>query len=82
MIREELARIVADRTPEDPALAALDGRELYGEDDAAELPLPDRLHPCPEAHVRMGERFARLAFGAGGAFHAAARSTPRTAGPA
>lgn len=82
VIREELARIVADRTPEDPALALLDGRELYGDDDAAELPLPDRLHPCPEAHVRMGERFARLAFGAGGAFQAAARSTPRTAGPA
>ena len=41
----------------------LDGRELYGEADAAELPLPDQLHPDPATHLRIGERFARCAFG-------------------
>ncbi|MEJ8280014.1 SGNH/GDSL hydrolase family protein [Pseudonocardia spirodelae] len=67
VVREELAAVVAARS-DDPALALLDGRELYGEADHAELPLPDRLHPCPSAHERMGERFARLAFGPGGPF--------------
>ncbi|MCP3804835.1 lipase [Allokutzneria sp. A3M-2-11 16] len=60
VIREELARIAAARAADDPALRYLDGRELYGEDDFAELPLPDRLHPDAAAHVRMGERFAEL----------------------
>ncbi len=61
VIREELARIVAER--DDPRLSYLDGRELYGEADHARLPLPDDLHPDAETHVLMGERFARLAFG-------------------
>ena len=58
VIREELARIVAQRQAEDANLRYLDGRELYGEADFAEFPLPDALHPCPAAHRRIGERFA------------------------
>ncbi|RZS34902.1 GDSL-like lipase/acylhydrolase family protein [Herbihabitans rhizosphaerae] len=68
VVREELARIVRQRMVEDPNLHHLDGRELYGETDFTELPLPDRLHPSPAAHRRMGERFAVLVFGRGGAF--------------
>jgi hypothetical protein len=68
VIREELARIVAQRAADDPALYYLDGRDLYGEADAAELPLPDRLHPDGPAHRRIGERFAAHAFGGDGPF--------------
>ncbi|MFE8947149.1 GDSL-type esterase/lipase family protein [Streptomyces sp. NPDC007856] len=68
VIREELARIVRERSAEDPRLHHLDGRELYGEADFGELPLPDGLHPDAAAHRRMGERFAALAFGPGGPF--------------
>ncbi|MGW6023861.1 GDSL-type esterase/lipase family protein [Streptomyces sp. NPDC055099] len=68
VIREELARIVEQRSADDPHLHYLDGRELYGEADAAELPLPDQLHPDAATHRRMGERFAELAFAADGAF--------------
>ncbi|MCP3012348.1 GDSL-type esterase/lipase family protein [Nocardiopsis dassonvillei] len=69
VIREELSRVVRQRAAEDPNLHYLDGRELYGEADNAELPLPDDLHPDAAAHRRIGERFAERAFGAGGPFH-------------
>ncbi len=59
-IRGELTRIVEERV--DPHLSYLDGLELYGEEDNAELPLPDELHPDAATHRRIGERFARLAF--------------------
>jgi hypothetical protein len=49
----------------DVALYYLDGRELFGPDDAADL--PDALHPNAAGYVRMGERFAARAFGPGGA---------------
>ncbi|GAA2082425.1 SGNH/GDSL hydrolase family protein [Streptomyces albiaxialis] len=62
VIRDELARIVEQRAADDPHLRLLDGRELYGEADHAELPLPDGLHPDAETHRRIGERFAELAF--------------------
>ncbi|TDC75920.1 GDSL-type esterase/lipase family protein [Streptomyces hainanensis] len=65
-IREELARVVRQRSAEDPHLWLLDGRELYGEADHAELPLPDALHPDAATHRRIGERFAALALAAGG----------------
>ncbi|GAA0448071.1 SGNH/GDSL hydrolase family protein [Streptomyces olivaceiscleroticus] len=68
VIREELAGIVKQRAADDAHLYYLDGRELYGEADAAELPLPDQLHPDAATHRRIGERFAALAFGADGAF--------------
>ncbi|WP_214416255.1 GDSL-type esterase/lipase family protein [Sphaerisporangium fuscum] len=68
VIRDELARIVAERAADDPNLHYLDGRALYGEADYAELPLPDEVHPGPEGHRRIGENFARLVFGDGGPF--------------
>ncbi|OEV05940.1 GDSL-type esterase/lipase family protein [Streptomyces oceani] len=68
VIRDELARIVAQRAETDRNLHYLDGRELYGEADCAELPMPDQLHPDTPAHRRIGERFAKLAFTAGGPF--------------
>ncbi|MFF3941277.1 GDSL-type esterase/lipase family protein [Streptomyces phaeofaciens] len=60
VIRAELARIVAARAADDPALHHVDGRDLYGESDADELPLPDGLHPDPATHHRIAERFAPL----------------------
>ena len=62
IIRDQLARITASRADDDPHLHYLDGRELYGEADYAELPLPDELHPDAAAHRRIGERFAERAF--------------------
>ncbi|CAB4709684.1 MAG: lipase [Actinobacteria bacterium] len=64
-IRHELAAVVRQRTPGDPHLRYVDGRELYGEADHAELPLPDDLHPDAATHLRMGARFARLVWGLG-----------------
>ncbi|CAM5663753.1 lipase [Streptomyces avidinii] len=68
VIRDELARIVRRRAATDPNLHYLDGLDLYGEADNAELPLPDGLHPDPAAHRRIADRFARLAFAADGPF--------------
>ncbi|MEU8615610.1 lipase, partial [Actinoplanes sp. NPDC048791] len=74
VIRDELARIVAQRAAADPHLHHLSGLDLYGEADSAELPLPDRLHPDAATHRLMGDRFAKLVFEGDGAF-AAARNT-------
>ncbi|MFF1481128.1 GDSL-type esterase/lipase family protein [Streptomyces sp. NPDC058301] len=71
VVRDELARIVEQRAAEDPHLYYLDGRALYGEADALQLPLPDQLHPDAATHRHIGERFAALAFSAEGAFGAA-----------
>ncbi|MFJ7074162.1 GDSL-type esterase/lipase family protein [Streptomyces sp. NPDC098781] len=68
VIRDELSRIVKQRAADDPNLHYLDGRDLYGEADSAELPLPDDLHPDATTHHRIGERFAHIAFGADGPF--------------
>ncbi|GGI95992.1 GDSL-type esterase/lipase family protein [Streptomyces brasiliensis] len=68
VVRQELARIVEQRAAADPNLHLLDGLDLYGPDDYAALPLPDELHPDAATHRRIGERFAGLAFGTGGAF--------------
>jgi hypothetical protein len=67
VIRRELASL-AERRSDDPHLHYLDGLELYGPADAANLPLPDALHPGPEAHRLIGERFAAYAFAEGGPF--------------
>lgn len=61
VIRDVLARVVEARRADDPHLHHLDGRELYGEDDAQAHPLPDDLHPDPATHRLMGTRFAELA---------------------
>ena len=66
VIREVLARVVADRS-DDPALHYLDGLSLYGPEDAAAHPLPDGLHPDGDTHRLIGERFARAAFSTGAA---------------
>ncbi len=63
VVRDELARVVQQRGAHDPRLGYLDGRELYGDADSAEHPLPDNLHPDPATQRLIGERFARLAFG-------------------
>ncbi|MFJ2027266.1 GDSL-type esterase/lipase family protein [Streptomyces sp. NPDC087897] len=68
VVRDELARIVEQRAATDPHLFHLDGLELYGASDHAELPLPDDLHPDPATHRRIAERFAQRAFGPGGPF--------------
>ncbi len=73
-IRDELARITSARAALDPNLHYLDGRELYGEADVAELPLPDQLHPDPATHRLIGERFAELALGARGPLSASEAS--------
>jgi hypothetical protein len=64
VIRDELTKIVAQRT--DPNLHYLGGRDLYGEADFAEDPLPDRIHPSPAGHRRIGENFAEQVFGPDG----------------
>ncbi|GLZ13700.1 lipase [Actinomadura sp. NBRC 104425] len=68
VIRDELARIVRQRAADDPNLHYLDGRELYGEKDHAELPLPDAIHPDQAGHQRIADNFTRLVFGAKGPF--------------
>lgn len=65
VIRAELARVVEQRRADDPHLAYLDGRELYGPADEAAHPLPDALHPDAATHQVMGDRFARLALAPG-----------------
>ncbi|WP_223881154.1 GDSL-type esterase/lipase family protein [Nesterenkonia ebinurensis] len=57
-LRAELARVIAQRTAVDPNLHYLDGLGLYGAGEAAIHPLPDDLHPGPEAHELIGRRFA------------------------
>jgi hypothetical protein len=69
VIRRELASL-AERRSADPNLYLLDGTGLFGEADAATHPLPDDLHPGPEAHRLIGERFAAFAFAPGGPFAA------------
>ncbi|MFJ8717665.1 GDSL-type esterase/lipase family protein [Streptomyces violaceus] len=70
VIREELARIVRQRAADDPNLHYLDGLDLYGESDAAKLPLPDHVHPDAATHRHIGERFGALAFTEKGPFAA------------
>ncbi len=79
VVRDELARIVRERSADDPNLYLLDGRELYGPSDEAVLPLPDNLHPDARTHRLMGDRFAQHAFTDGGPF--AGPHVGRTARP-
>ncbi|MFL6116715.1 MAG: hypothetical protein ACJ786_35975 [Catenulispora sp.] len=65
-VRAELRRVVAGRAKQDPNIFYLDGLELLGLDEAEEY-LGEGLHPTPAGYRLIGERFAELAFGAGGA---------------
>ncbi len=65
VIREQLKEIVGERAQFDAAIYYLDGRELYGPEDNARLPLPDELHPDAQAQRLMGERFYEKVFAAG-----------------
>jgi hypothetical protein len=66
VVRTELARIVGQRQTADPHLHLLDGRTLYGDDDAATLPLPDGLHPDTQTHALIADRFVDIVFTPGG----------------
>jgi hypothetical protein len=71
-IRTLVAKLVEKRRAlGDANLHALDGLDLFGAADAADL--PDGLHPNAAGYARMGERFAERVFGAGGAFAPARR---------
>jgi lysophospholipase L1-like esterase len=64
-IRELLAEAVAVRRERgDANLHYLDGLELFGKDDAHDL--PDGLHPNGGGYERIGERFYERVFAAGG----------------
>ncbi len=63
-VRRLIASVVAAR--QDTNLHYLNGLELFGEQDAGDL--PDDLHPNPEGYLRMGERFSNRVFAPGGAF--------------
>lgn len=66
-IREIIRSAVAARVAYgDKNLHYLDGLELFGEADAGDL--PDDLHPNGAGYIRMGERFAAIAFGDNGVF--------------
>jgi hypothetical protein len=73
-VRGVLRDLVDRRSAADPNLHYLDGRDLFGEADLADL--PDALHPNTAGYRRMGERFAAFAFGAGGPFAEATRAAP------
>ncbi|GAA4384774.1 GDSL-type esterase/lipase family protein [Tsukamurella soli] len=62
VIRRELREIVYRRAAEDPNLRYVDGLDLYGPGDHDTYPLADNLHPGPEAHRLIGERFAAAVF--------------------
>ena len=56
-VRSIIDRVVESRRAAgDEHLRYLDGLELFGAADAADL--PDDLHPNPAGYIRMGERFA------------------------
>jgi len=68
VIREELRHIVQQRQADDSHLRYLDGLDLYGQGDFADLPPPDQLHPEGLADRRVGGWFAKFAFGCSGLF--------------
>jgi hypothetical protein len=77
-IRELVADVAASVARRRREPAPSDGLALFGEADVADLPtasIPTRLY------ARIGERFAELAFGAGGAFAKLGAQPPNTGRP-
>jgi hypothetical protein len=64
--RNLLEEVVAVRVAEGEPIFYLDGRDLYGERDAARHPLPDGLHPDATLYEAIGRRFAARVFEDGG----------------
>lgn len=63
-MREIISELVlARRQAGDTALDYIDGLSLFSADDQHDL--PDDLHPNAAGYIRMGERFAGIAFGQG-----------------
>ncbi|MFG1497601.1 SGNH/GDSL hydrolase family protein [Saccharospirillum sp. HFRX-1] len=60
-IRSQLTGLVRRRMETDKNLFFLDGCELYGPDDHQRWPLPDALHPGPEAHQSIARHFIEQA---------------------
>ncbi|MCL8025360.1 SGNH/GDSL hydrolase family protein [Nocardioides bruguierae] len=58
VVREVMAEVVARR--EDPHLHLVDGLALFGAEDEAAHPLPDRLHLEVAGHALVGERLAAV----------------------
>lgn len=65
-IRQLEREVVAARQVTDPDLHLLEGPELFGPHDLADL--PDGFHPNAAGYRRMGERFFERAFSPGGPF--------------
>lgn len=57
VIRDALRDLAENRA--DPNLTYIDGLDLFSSQDEATHPLPDALHPGPDAHRIIGDRFAR-----------------------
>jgi len=55
--------VVARQAAGDAALGYVDGLALFAADDQHDL--PDDLHPNASGYVRIGERYADIAFGSG-----------------
>jgi len=73
-IRELLAAVVVQRAGAgDENLHVMNGLDLFGASDVADL--PDGLHPNAAGYQRMGERFYALAFSPDGVFAESARSS-------
>lgn len=67
LVRQLISDVVeARRTAGDNNLFYLDGLELFGEEDADDL--PDDLHPNAAGYARMGNRFNDRVFAPGGFF--------------
>jgi hypothetical protein len=65
-MRAILEEVVRVRSQDDTNLHYLSGLALFGESDLSDL--PDLLHPNGDGYLRIGKRFAAVAFGPDGPF--------------
>lgn len=68
-VRDLMAQVLADRS-DDPNLYGLDGQALYGPADHEQYPMPDGLHPEPEAHLLISRHFGEQVLAPGRPFAA------------